>query len=184
MSINGEKGPAFIEEDGELGRARQRDRTSGRATVMRLLVAQVGRRLYGICLAVRRVSSVSLLCVADPLHSVFHRHHADPRVTTLPEGCCSHVEGIGRPRVEASFLPGVIDRMVAVDDAASIGAMRALSARLGRGVGGSTGTNFWACATLIQEMAIAGGAVSVVTLLRRVRSTKPHRRRQPTSVCA
>lgn len=107
----------------------------------------------------------SLLCVADPVHSVFHRHHANPGVTTLPEGCCSLVEGIGRPRVEASFVPGVIDRMTAVDDGASIGAMRALSARLGRRVGGSTGTNLWACAALIEEMAIAGEVGSVVTLL-------------------
>ena len=105
------------------------------------------------------------LCVADPLHSIFHRYHGDSGVTTLPEGCCSLVEGIGRPRVEASFVPGVIDRMTAVDDAASIGAMRALSARLGRRVGGSTGTNLWACAALIEEMAIAGNVGSVVTLL-------------------
>ena len=49
-------------------------------------------------------------------------------------------EGIGRPRVEPSFVPGVIDRMIAVEDAASIGAMRALSDRLGRRVGGRL---FW-----------------------------------------
>ena len=52
----------------------------------------------------------------------------------------SCVEGIGRARVEPSFMPGVIDRMIAVEDADSIGAMRALSDRLGRRVGGSTGT--------------------------------------------
>ena len=105
------------------------------------------------------------LCVADPAASVFHRHFADRSVTALPEGCSSCVEGIGRGRVEPSFLPTIIDRMEAVDDAASIGAMRALSARLGRRVGGSTGTNLWACATLIAEMAAAGETGSVVTLL-------------------
>ena len=62
-------------------------------------------------------------------------------------------------------MPGVIDRMVAVDDAESIGAMRALSARLGRRVGGSTGTNLWACAQLVEEMAAAGEHGSIVTLL-------------------
>ncbi len=107
----------------------------------------------------------SRLCVADPVHSAFHRHHADRTVTTLAEGCCSLVEGIGRPRVEPSFVPSVIDRMIAVDDAASIGAMRALSVRLGRRVGGSTGTNLWACAALIGEMAATGRQGSVVTLL-------------------
>ncbi len=55
--------------------------------------------------------------------------------------------------------------MIAVEDAASIGAMRALSARLGRRVGGSTGTNLIACATLIEDMAAAGERGSVVTLL-------------------
>jgi len=105
------------------------------------------------------------LCVADPVHSVFHRHFADRGVTALPEGCASCVEGIGRGTVEPSFMPAIIDRMEAVDDADSIGAMRALSDRLGRRVGGSTGTNLWACARLIEEMAAAGETGSVVTLL-------------------
>jgi len=105
------------------------------------------------------------LCVADPVHSVFHRHFEDRSVVALPEGCASRIEGIGRPRVEPSFVPSVIDRMVAVEDADSIGAMRALSDRLGRRVGGSTGTNLWACAQIVEEMASAGETGSIVTLL-------------------
>lgn len=105
------------------------------------------------------------LCVADPVHSVFHRHYADPDVTLLPEGCCSCIEGIGRPRVEPSFVRGVIDRMMAVEDAESIGAMRALSDALGRRVGGSTGTNLWACMILADEMRAKGETGSIVTLL-------------------
>ena len=105
------------------------------------------------------------LCVADPVNSVFHRHFEDRSVVALPEGCASRIEGIGRPRVEPSFLPSVIDRMIAVEDADSIGAMRALSERLGRRVGGSTGTNLWACAGLVEEMAAAGETGSIVTLL-------------------
>ena len=62
-------------------------------------------------------------------------------------------------------MPGVIDRMESVSDARSIGAMRALADRLGRRVGGSTGTNLWVCATLVEEMAAAGETGSVVTLL-------------------
>ncbi|MBS0254059.1 MAG: PLP-dependent cysteine synthase family protein [Proteobacteria bacterium] len=107
----------------------------------------------------------SRLCVADPEGSVFHRHFADRTVTAPPPGACSRIEGIGRPRVEPSFIPEVIDRMIAVPDGASIGAMRALSARLGRGVGGSTGTNLVACLTLIEEMAARGEQGSVVTIL-------------------
>lgn len=105
------------------------------------------------------------LCVADPVHSVFHRHYADPGETGLPADCGSYIEGIGRPRVEPSFVPSVIDRMIAVEDDDSLGAMHALSDRLGRRVGGSTGTNIVACATLIAEMAAAGTKGSVVTLL-------------------
>lgn len=105
------------------------------------------------------------LCVADPIHSIFHRHYADRSAVALPEGCASRIEGIGRPRVEPSFVPSVIDRMITVDDDASIGAMRALSHRLGRRVGGSTGTNLVACAQLIAEMSARNENGSIVTLL-------------------
>jgi len=105
------------------------------------------------------------LCVADPVNSVFHRYFYDRTVTALPEGCATRIEGIGRPRVEPSFIPGVVDQMLAVEDAASIGAMRALSQALGRRVGGSTGTNVWACALIAEQMAAEGTSGSIVTLL-------------------
>ncbi|MFN3457469.1 MAG: PLP-dependent cysteine synthase family protein [Novosphingobium sp.] len=105
------------------------------------------------------------LCVADPEGSVFHRHHADRSVTAPPQGACCLIEGIGRPRVEPSFVPEVIDRMIAVSDASSIGAMRAIAARIGRPVGGSTGTNIHACLLLAEEMAAGGQAGSIVTIL-------------------
>ena len=73
--------------------------------------------------------------------------------------------GIGRPRVEPSFVPDVIDRMEVVEDAASIAAARVLSRHLGRRVGGSTGTNLVACARLATEMAQAGVRGSIVTIL-------------------
>ncbi len=105
------------------------------------------------------------LCVADPVHSIFHRHFADRNAIALPEGCASCIEGIGRPRVEPSFIPSVIDRMIAVEDAQSIGAMRALSRRLGRIVGGSTGTNLVACTKLIEEMSARREQGSIVTII-------------------
>ena len=104
------------------------------------------------------------LCVADPEASVFHRHWAD-RAVTDTSGTPSLIEGIGRPRVEGSFLPSVIDRMVAVPDSASIAAARVLSGYLGRACGGSTGTNLWACASVIAEMQADGVAGSVVSIL-------------------
>lgn len=105
------------------------------------------------------------LCVADPDRSVFYRHHADPSIVQIEGECSSCIEGIGRPRVEPSFLPKLVDRMTPVTDAQSIGAMRWVSERLGRKVGGSTGTNIWASAALIEEMNAAGRSGSLATIL-------------------
>ncbi|PZO80244.1 MAG: cysteine synthase [Mesorhizobium amorphae] len=104
------------------------------------------------------------LCLADPEASVFHRHLAD-RSICRAEGPPSLVEGIGRLRCEPSFLPDLIDRAHAVPDAASIAAARVLLRRIGRACGGSTGTNMWASAQVIAEMAGRGERGSVVTLL-------------------
>ncbi len=104
------------------------------------------------------------ICLADPEASVFHRHWHDRAVRTT-QGACSLIEGIGRPRVEPSFVPSVIDRVEVVSDAASIAAARALSRHLGRRVGGSTGTNLVACARLAHEMARNGIDGSIVTIL-------------------
>jgi len=104
------------------------------------------------------------LCLADPEASVFHRHLADRSVCTVA-GPASLIEGIGRPRCEPSFVPELVDRACAVPDAASIAAARVLSRRIGRSCGGSTGTNLWAVAHLVGEMAARGEGGSVVTLL-------------------
>ena len=77
----------------------------------------------------------------------------------------SRIEGIGRPRVEPSFLPDVVDRMVSVPDAASIAAALHVSAVLGRRVGASTGTNLWGAFGLLAEKVAEGRTGSVVTLL-------------------
>src|SRR3954469_10030654 len=104
------------------------------------------------------------LCLADPEASVFHRHLADRAVCNV-SGPSSVIEGIGRPRCEPSFVPDLIDRAVSVPDAASIAAARVLSRRIGRSCGGSTGTNMWAAAQIIAELALHGDSGSVVTLL-------------------
>ncbi len=104
------------------------------------------------------------VCGADPERSVFFDAYVSgDRSLTMQQG--SRIEGIGRPRVEASFVPGVLDAMVKVPDRWSLGAMLALSARLGRPVGPSTGTNLVAalvCADALQRQGLAG---SVATLL-------------------
>jgi cysteine synthase A len=104
------------------------------------------------------------ICVVDPENSAFYPAYRTGDWTHTT-GRGSRIEGIGRPLVEASFQPHVVDRMVAVPDAASLAAMRAASAVLGRRVGGSTGTNVWGAFALIAEMRAAGVRGSVVTLL-------------------
>jgi len=104
------------------------------------------------------------LAVVDPERSVFFDAWcaSDP---TLRTGDGSRIEGIGRPRVEPSFVGQVIDRMIKVPDAASIATIRYVEHVLGRRVGGSTGTNLWGAFGLIAEMLSAGVHGSVVTLL-------------------
>jgi cysteine synthase A len=104
------------------------------------------------------------LCVVDPEGSAFWPAYVSGDWTQCT-GRGSRIEGIGRPRVEASFQPAVVDRMVQVPDAASLAAMRAGSAVLGRRVGGSTGTNLCGAFALIAEMLAAGQRGSVVTLI-------------------
>ncbi|MFC6082072.1 L-cysteine desulfhydrase Cds1 [Sphaerisporangium aureirubrum] len=102
------------------------------------------------------------LAVVDPEGSAFYPSW----VTGDPAPARgSRIEGIGRPRVEPSFLPTVIDRMIQVPDAESIAAMRWVHEVTGRHVGGSTGTNVAAAARLIQEMRAHGRQGSVVTLI-------------------
>ncbi|MFC9516036.1 PLP-dependent cysteine synthase family protein [Nocardiaceae bacterium NPDC056970] len=106
------------------------------------------------------------LCVVDPENSVFFDAWRSGDCATTPtfeRG--SRIEGIGRPRVEPSFIGQVIDRMVKVPDAGSIAAMRHASDVLGRKVGGSTGTNLWGAFGLVGEMLAQGRSGSVVTLL-------------------
>ncbi|MUL49263.1 PLP-dependent cysteine synthase family protein [Mycobacterium sp. CBMA293] len=104
------------------------------------------------------------LCVVDPENSAFYPSwvQGDREVYT---GASSRIEGIGRPRVEPSFLPGVVDAMVSVPDAASVAAARHVSTVLGRRVGPSTGTNIWGAFGLLAEMVAQGRSGSVVTLL-------------------
>jgi cysteine synthase A len=104
------------------------------------------------------------VCGADAERSVFLDHFLsrDPGLT-LPQG--SRIEGIGRPRVEASFLPGVLDAMVQPPDLWSLAATHALSARLGRRVGASTGTNLLAALACAQWLRDRGQSGSVVTLI-------------------
>jgi len=104
------------------------------------------------------------LCVVDPENSVFYDYfHSGDATLRLDRG--SRIEGIGRPRVEASFNPQVIDRMLRIPDASSLAAIRWLERLLGRKCGGSTGTNLCGALKLAGDMMARGAQGSIVTMI-------------------
>ncbi|UOE85227.1 PLP-dependent cysteine synthase family protein [Vibrio splendidus] len=104
------------------------------------------------------------LCVVDPENSVFHEYFQTGNVN-VKGSTFSKIEGIGRPRAEPSFIPGVVDEMRKIPDAASIATTHWLSDILGRKVGASTGTNMYGVLQLASEMKARGETGSIVTLL-------------------
>lgn len=104
------------------------------------------------------------LAVVDPENSAFLTGWATGAADHTT-GRGSRIEGIGRPRVEPSFVPGVVDLMMRVPDAASIAAARFLHERTGTWAGASTGTNLWGVCQLVARMLAAGRRGSVVSLV-------------------
>lgn len=104
------------------------------------------------------------LIVVDPENSVFYEsYRTGDRSLTSPHS--SRIEGIGRPQVEPSFLPDVIDDMLKVPDAASIATLYWLEKLLGKKPGGSTGTNMWGALNVALQMQEQGLQGSIVTLM-------------------
>lgn len=102
------------------------------------------------------------LIVVDPEHSAFYpAFMGDSNAEIAP----SRIEGIGRPQVEASFQPDVIDEMIQVPDAASIATIHWLEEVLGRKAGASTGTNLWGALQIAERMEKQGQKGSIVTLM-------------------
>ncbi|GAA2818618.1 PLP-dependent cysteine synthase family protein [Saccharopolyspora taberi] len=104
------------------------------------------------------------LAVVDPTHSVFFDAWCDGDAARTGERG-SLIEGIGRPRVEPSFIGQAIDRMIKVPDSASVATVRFAERVLGHRVGGSTGTNLWGVFGLVAQMRRRGERGSIVTLL-------------------
>lgn len=104
------------------------------------------------------------LTVVDPQNSVF-LDYWQQRDASLRSPVGSKIEGIGRPRVEPSFIPDVVDEMLRVPDAASVATAHWLESQLGRKVGASTGTNMWGALQLAARMRDEGRTGSIVTLL-------------------
>ncbi len=104
------------------------------------------------------------LIVADPENSVFYDFFKTGNKNLSIEQC-SRIEGIGRPRVEPSFIPSVVDEMIQVNDSASIAMIHFLEKQLGKKCGASTGTNIFACFELIAQMIKRKQSGSIVTML-------------------
>lgn len=119
--------------------------------------ATIGRYLRYRALSTR-------LCVAEPRGAAFAQGWYR-RETPIAGGAGTLIEGIGRERVEPSFVFDVVDAVVEVDDAESIAAMWLLEPLLGRRYGGSSGTNFRACLQLASAMRERGDRGSIVSLL-------------------
>jgi len=104
------------------------------------------------------------LCVVDPENSVFfdYYHTGDKSLTSSRS---SKIEGIGRPRAEPSFIPGVVDKMVQIPDAASVATIYWLEKIIGRKVGPSTGTNLYGILQIATKMLAEEKKGSLVTLL-------------------
>ncbi|BDX07356.1 PLP-dependent cysteine synthase family protein [Planctobacterium marinum] len=104
------------------------------------------------------------MLVADPSNSVFYDYFktGDASLTAYK---ATNIEGIGRPRVEPSFIRTVVDDMSKVNDVASIATMRYVNKVLNKEVGGSTGTNLYAAFALIAKMRAAGETGSVVSMI-------------------
>ena len=104
------------------------------------------------------------VCVVDPERSVFAEYWrtGDPSLRSDEMG---RVEGIGRPRVEPSFVREVVDRVITVPDAATVAGCRLLEQLIGRRTGASTGTNVVGSLQLVAEMVAAGAGGSVVSLI-------------------
>ena len=113
---------------------------------------------------VRYRSLATRVCVVDPENSAFLPAFAGDD-DGVARACGSRIEGIGRPRVEPSFVPSVVDRMMLVPDVASVAAMRFLAERTGLRAGCSTGTNLYGALRLACEMAERGEEGSIVSLL-------------------
>lgn len=104
------------------------------------------------------------MVVVDPENSVFYDSYIrkDPLLTS---DCSSRIEGIGRPKVERSFQPDIIDQMMKVPDGASIASVLWLERLIGRRAGGSTGTNLWGAMCLAKQMTERGQAGSIVSVM-------------------
>ncbi|MGO1468375.1 MAG: PLP-dependent cysteine synthase family protein [Microbacterium gubbeenense] len=104
------------------------------------------------------------VAVVDPENSAYYEGWQTGNASHTT-GIPSRIEGIGRPRIEPSFIGDVVDEVLPITDAASLAAIRVLQERTRYWAGGSTGTNLVGAFQLIARMLASGERGSVVTLI-------------------
>lgn len=104
------------------------------------------------------------LMVVDPENSVFYDGYAQKN-PDLTIQASSRIEGIGRPKMEKSFQPDVIDSMMKVPDLASVATIHWLEGLIGRKAGASTGANLWGALQVADKLEKQEKSASIVTLL-------------------
>lgn len=111
---------------------------------------------------VRYTGTHTRVAVADPEGSAYYPSwlHQD----RTQQGTPSRIEGIGRPTVEASFMPQLIDEVIQVPDVWPVAAMRVLAQR-GLTAGPSTGTNLIGCLNLADRMRKEGREGVIVSIM-------------------
>lgn len=117
---------------------------------------------------IRYCGSQSRLAVVDPEGSVFYPSWArrmGREVSAADEAVhASRIEGIGRARVEPSFVPTVVDEMFRIPDAESFAWMKETARRFDLHAGPSTGTNMAGVIRLAARMAAEGRTGTIATL--------------------
>ncbi|MEO9944162.1 PLP-dependent cysteine synthase family protein [Paraglaciecola sp.] len=104
------------------------------------------------------------LVVVDPENSVFYDSFIN-KDSSLTSDTSSKIEGIGRPKVELSFQPDVINQMIKVPDVASVATIHWLEQLIGRKAGPSTGANLWGVLQLAKQMMDNNEAGSIVSVM-------------------
>jgi cysteine synthase A len=117
---------------------------------------------------IRYCSAPSRLAVVDPEGSAFYPAWAALNGRGVrPEDVAlrpSRIEGIGRARVEPSFVPTVVDEMFRIPDDESFARRREVQTSFGVDAGPSTGTNFAGVLRIAERMRAEGRGGVIATL--------------------
>jgi cysteine synthase A len=109
---------------------------------------------------IRREGLPTRLALVDPENSAYLPAWATG-AHDYGTGMPSRIPGIGRPRVEPGFQPGVFDLAIPIPDAASVAALHWLH-RNGIPAGPSTGTALWGIHHLITFMREEGPMAAII----------------------